>query len=128
MELGLPERCPKRRPIGSKNKPKDGLPYKIALLLINLFSTTLPKSMDNQTTKPKDNLSISSQTTQPDQDWSLEDQKKRKISIITPKDNNSGNNGTTESAPTRSPLGTNKLSQQPSRQEPSPLPEAQSYK
>jgi hypothetical protein len=59
VELGLPERCLRGRPIGSKNKPKDGLFYKIALLLTNLFSTTLPELMDNQTTEPKDNLSMS---------------------------------------------------------------------
>jgi hypothetical protein len=66
MELGLPERRPRGRPIGNKNKLKDRLPYKIALLLTNLFSTTLSKSIDNQTTEPKNNLFISSQTTQPD--------------------------------------------------------------
>jgi hypothetical protein len=128
VELGLLERRPRGRPIGSKNKPKDGLPHKIASLPTNSFSTTLPESTDNQTTEPKDNPSTSGQTAQPDQDRSLEDQKERKIPIITPEDNNSGNNGTTELAPTRSPLGTDKLSQQPSRRELSPLPEAQSHK
>jgi hypothetical protein len=47
MELGLLERCPREKPIDSKNKPKDRLPYKIALLLTNLFFTTLPKLTDN---------------------------------------------------------------------------------
>jgi hypothetical protein len=47
MELGLLERRPRERLISSKNKPKDGLSYKIVLLLINLFSTTLPELMDN---------------------------------------------------------------------------------
>jgi hypothetical protein len=59
VELGLPERCPRGRPISSKNKLKDRLSYKIASLLTNSFSTTLPELMDNQTTKPKDNLSTS---------------------------------------------------------------------
>jgi hypothetical protein len=40
----------------------------------------------------------------------LEDQKERKIPIIMPEDNNSGNNRTTKLAPTQSPLGTDKLS------------------
>jgi hypothetical protein len=73
IELGLLKKRPRGKPINSKNKPKDGLPHKIASLLTNLFSTTLPKSTDNQTTEPKDNLSISSQTTQSDQDQSLKD-------------------------------------------------------
>jgi hypothetical protein len=47
IELGLPEKHPRGRPIGSKNKPKNRLPHKITSLSINLFSTTLPESTDN---------------------------------------------------------------------------------
>jgi hypothetical protein len=60
MELGLPEKHPRERLINNKNKLKDRLLYKITLLPINLFSTTLPELTNNQTTKSKDNLSTSS--------------------------------------------------------------------